>query len=280
MIWPSKKVLSAFILVGALVASIIIAFGKDKSSEAINFASDLVAGEKASIPPNPSWQNELDRTTANTEIIEGGVASTTETTTDLISKSLMANYLALKQSGNLDELSAQKLIEQSLFLINRGDKFDLNTKLNIIPDNGKQTIIQYGEDLGNVFRENKPNELKNEFEVITKSIEAKDKEQIEELVDIIIVYQMLENDLEKMSVPKTFAKAHLDLINSIKAIASSLTELREVFNDPVRGLAAIQLYSEGVGIFAQVRQAIISYIIKNEVVYKQGSGGFYLFYGI
>ena len=37
-----------------------------------------------------------------------------ETVTDTVSRSLMANYLALKQADQLDKESAQKLIDQAI----------------------------------------------------------------------------------------------------------------------------------------------------------------------
>jgi hypothetical protein len=214
MILPSKKVLSVFVVIAALVASIIIAFGRDKTSSAVNFASNLVAGDKVSIPENPSWQNELGVVGENQEQIQTESGTTTEeTTTDVISRTLIANYLALKQSDKLDNISAQELVDKTLEYIEKsGGEVVKITQLNIIPDNGKETMASYGENLGNILKSNKPKEVKKELEIIKK--------------------------------------------------------------------AAEQLYGEGATIFTQSIRATNSFIIKNNIVYKQNSGGYYLLYGI
>ncbi|KKQ77641.1 MAG: hypothetical protein A3A96_03175 [Candidatus Zambryskibacteria bacterium RIFCSPLOWO2_01_FULL_39_39] len=281
---PSKKVLSIFILTTALVGAIIIAFGRDKSSTAINFASNLVAGEKLNIPENPNWQNELGEVSQNTEGVQAKEevgAGGEETATDTISKTLISNYLALKQNGSLNQESAQKLVDQTANLASQlGGEVTLETKLNIISDGGKQTMIDYGENLGNILRNNKPQEVKNELEIISSAVSSRDPSKTEELNTIIAVYEKSAEDLIEMPVPQTFVKAHLDMVNGIIGMAIALKEMRTVFSDPIKSLSSMQLYKEGLTIFIQAKQATNVFIIKNNIVYKQGSGGYYLLYGI
>jgi len=284
VIMPSKKVLSIFILTTALVGAIIIAFGRDKSSTAINFASNLVAGEKLNIPENPNWQNELGEVSQNTEGVQAKEevgAGGEETATDTISKTLISNYLALKQNGSLNQESAQKLVDQTANLASQlGGEVTLETKLNIISDGGKQTMIDYGENLGNILRNNKPQEVKNELEIISSAVSSRDPSKTEELNTIIAVYEKSAEDLIEMPVPQTFVKAHLDMVNGIIGMAIALKEMRTVFSDPIKSLSSMQLYKEGLTIFIQAKQATNVFIIKNNIVYKQGSGGYYLLYGI
>src|SRR3989338_10099278 len=159
MILPSKKVLSILILTMALVASIILAFGRDKGSQAINFANNLVAGEKVALPENPNWQNELGGLSNNIKLEEGEESAEEKTVTDDVSISLMSNYLAMKQSGTLTQESAQKLIDQTLDYIDKiGGQVTKISQLKIVPNNGDLSIIEYGESLGNILINNKPNE--------------------------------------------------------------------------------------------------------------------------
>ncbi len=281
MILPSKKVLSLFILATALVTSIILAFGKEKSGTAINFASNLVAGDKISIPENPDWQNELGQITISGSDLIAKTGEGAQTTTDIVSTSIASNYLALKQSGALDQESAQKLIDQTIDFINQnGEKIVATSELNVISDNGLQTITEYGENLGTILRKNRPAIVKNEVEIITKALETNDQSKIEELQEIIIVYNNITNDLLKMKVPKTFVKAHLDMINGSKGITLALKKIQGVFGDPIQGLPTLQIYSQGANTLTKSLQATSSFIVENKVVYKQGSGGYYLLYGI
>lgn len=279
MILPSKKVLSILVITVALVVAIIITFGKDKSSQAINYASNLVAGEKVSIPENPNWQNELGVVGPLNK--QTDTESASATVTDTLSTTLMSNYLALQQSGKLDAVSTQKLIDQSVSLAGQLTNPTIsNTELNIISDNGKQTISDYGENLGNILKNNKPTQVLDESKIINDAITTKDSAKMNQLDPIIAVYEQLSSDLAEMPVPKTFVKAHLDLTNGIKEMAVALRQTKNIFNDPVMGLSAIQLYKQGSTLSVQAKQAIEEFINQNKIIYKQGSGGYYLLYGI
>lgn len=281
MIWPSKKVLSIFILTAGLVGAIIIAFGREKGSEAINFASNLVVGEKISIPENTGWQNELQNIGVATNSVQTTEATTTQTATDILAQSLMANYLSLKQSGTLDQTSAQKLVDQSVSLFDElQNQADFDIKLNLIPDNGRQTIADYGENLGMILKNNKPAQIINEVEIINEALNTKNEAGLSKLDSIITTYSKTANDLAKMPVPKTFEKAHLDIFRGIKAMAISLGQIKNMFDDPVTGLSALQIYTVGQNLYFQSMKATVDFINQNKVVYKQSSGGYYLLYGI
>jgi len=285
MILPSKKVLSVFVLTGALVAATIIAFGKDKAGAAINYASNLVAGEKVSVPENPNWQNELsDVAPLSDQTQSSDTASQNsgeENTTDTVSTALVSNYLALKQNGTLDQESAQKLIDQAAsYVENSSFKKITAAELNIIPDNGKQTIADYGENLGNILRNNRPKEVKNEMQIVGAAVSSEDSSKINELDGIIVIYEKIANELTKMPVPRTFVKAHLDMVNSTNGMISAFKMLKEVSSDPIKGLVALQLYQNSTITLSQAVNATVTFIKQNNIVYKQGSGGYYLFYGI
>ena len=66
---PSKRVLGVIIVVTALVTSIIIAFGKEKSSATIDLASNLIVGQKISIPENPNWKDEIGQLDGKTQTL-------------------------------------------------------------------------------------------------------------------------------------------------------------------------------------------------------------------
>jgi len=279
---PSKKVLSVLIVIMALVAAVMVAFGRDKSSEAINYASNLVAGEKIEIPENPNWQNELAVIPQNTNTAQAEEASAKEETiTDTVSKTFMANYLALKQSGTLDQTSAQKLIDQTVNYVGEsGGQTVKSAQLNVIADSGKVSMKYYGESLGNILKSNKPQTVKKEYEIVAQTLQSKDQSKINELDSIITVYNKIAGELTKMPVPKTFVKAHLDVTNKMAAMALALEETKTVLSDPIKGLLAIQSYQQNAAVFAKAIQAINTFLKINDIVYEQNTGGYYLLHGI
>ena len=279
---PSKKVLSVIIVVAALVIAVIVAFGRDKASSAINYTSTLVAGDKISIPENQNWKGEVGNITTGAEAPKEESGTTGETLTDVVSRSLVSNYLALKQSGTLDSDSAQKLVEQTISYVSETDQINQITQLNlnVIPDNGSQTMIAYGENLGSILKKDRPKEGKNELEILGTTINSGNQEKISELDSVIYTYEKIIRELIKMSVPKTFVKAHLDMTNGAIGIALSLREIKTVFSDPFRSLIAIQKYQESASVFVQAIRATSVFINKNNIIYEQGSGGYYLLYGL
>jgi hypothetical protein len=281
---PSKKVLSVFILVAALVVSIIVAFGRDKASSAINFTSNLVVGDKVLMPENPNWQNELGKVSASAAITKTEEStSTEETLTDVVSRTFMSNYLALKESGNLSSSSAQDLIDKTLEYIGHtetGGQAVQVSQLNVVADNGKQSVMDYGENLGMILKINKPKDPKEGLSIFSQAVQSNSPSKINELDGIIAVYQKVAGELVKMPVPKTFVKAHLDITNGVKGGIIALTEMKAVFSDPFKGLSAVQLYQNSVITFTQAFRATNDFLKQNNVVYKQGSGGYYLLYGL
>jgi len=278
---PSKKILSLLVIVGGLVVATIITFGKNTSGEAIQTIGNLFAGEKIKIPENILWQNELSKLQQEFEPIEIQNATTSNTMTDKISQSFMANYLSLKQSGTLDQTSAQTLIDQTLgFIEKSGGTAVTSLKLKIVPDKGKKSMIEYGERLGTLLRSNKPKNVQNELEIIQTAVTQKNKEKINDLDAVIATYKKIAEEMKNMPVPKTFVKAHTDMINGTIGMSLALKEMETVFDDPFRGLAGMQTYQESGSIFMQALQSTSLFIYQSQITYKQGSGGYYLLYGI
>jgi len=283
VILPSKKVLSIFVVAAALVASIIITFGRDKSSEIINIASNITAGDKVRIAENPNWQNELSGLNASMAAVKTGTSTAEETVTDTVSKTLMSNYLALKQSGKLDTTSAQKLVDQTVFYINQTSVQTAKiseSQLNVIADNGEQSIADYGENLGTIAKSKSQAEINKELSLITQIIQSGDQSKINELDNIIAGYKKIIDALTKMPVPKTFVKAHLDTVNGTIGMVTALEEMKGIPNDPIKGLAVLQLYQASTTTLSQAVNATVAFIKQNNITYKQGSGGYYLLYGI
>jgi hypothetical protein len=80
----------------------------DRSQVVVSFGlvaaiNTLVVGEKVALPENPNWQEDFGKATAGTinssiTLENSTSASSSQTLTDTVSRSLMANYLVLKQN--------------------------------------------------------------------------------------------------------------------------------------------------------------------------------------
>ncbi len=280
---PSKKIVSLLIIVAAFAFSIVIVFGKEKSGEAINSLGNIVVGQKIKVPEKTDWQSELENIgVSGQNLVQASEEddNTESNLTESVSINLFSNYLALKQAGTLDNVSAQDLVDKNI------DRIDYPlissvtaSNLKIIPDNGNITITQYGEDLGNILKKYKNESSGNEFEIILEAMNARDPQKLKEIDGAIVVYELLENDLKKMNVPKTFVKAHIDILKGINGTISGLQDVTDLFNDPLKGLSGLKIFQENSLLFVDVVQTT-SLFIKKNTTYKQGSGGYYLLNGI
>lgn len=280
-ILPSKKILSILIISIAFVASIIIAFGKNKTGKAINIASNIIAGETISLPENSDWQAELSKL-ENTKLLKN-VSSTTEKTTltDTVSQSFMSNYWAMRESGSLNKDSANKLIEQTVDFIDKNNtNLPLVSKLNISSKNDIEAMRQYGENLGTILKNSKPISYQNELEILVEAVKSRDDSKLKDLDNILLIYENLTDKLIKMRVPKIFLNSHIDMVNGLIAITTSIKDMRNAFGDPFKALSSMEAYQNGGILFKEAFVATRLFISKNNIDYKQGSGGYYLLNGI
>ena len=278
---PSRKILSLFILVFGIVASILITYNNNGATTIKNGVGNLVAGDKISIPDNPDWESEFKALSNNLNPIELASSTDTETYTDSISKSLMLNYLTLKNQGDLSQSSAQELVDTTInYIDSLGSNKLESVSLRIVPDNGKISLLEYGDKLGNILKVNKPKELENELKIIEAAVTTKDVAKLNDLDNVVITYEKIASEMAVMSVPKIFVKAHTDMVNGLRVMALGVKEMKAVFEDPFRGLAGMQTYQEGGRVFIEAYQATVLFMLQNKVNYKQGTGGYYLYYGI
>ncbi len=275
---PSKKALSVMVLVAGVSVASIITFGGKTAEKAIETVGEVVGGTNIKIPDNPNWKNDLElagNRLSGSEEVEG------DTVTDSLSRSLISNYISLKQGGQLDEETKEQLINQASDYVGTvGERNFSEVNLKIIKDNGLITVGGYGELLGRLLWSNTPAKPLNELGVISKAMQSGKQEDLKDLENIIYTYKKIESGLLNMSVPNTFVKSHTDLVIGIRGIIAGLEEMQHLFDDPIKSVVGLQLYQEGGVRFSNAMQATINYIKSSDYDYKQGSGGYYLINGL
>ena len=80
---------------------------------------------------------------------------------------------------------------------------------------------------------------------IVNNNEVTDKD-IEDLNLVAKMYKGTLEDTLSISVPKEFAKEHLDLINVYNALYHDVLGLTELINDPVKALIRVKRYQDDV----------------------------------
>lgn len=283
---PSKNILSLLIVVCALVFSIVIISGKGKSTEKIESLGNIVSGEKITIPQRSGWQDELDTIGDNTQATLLQETETEEDTsektyTDKVSETLLSNYLVLKQNGQISTPLAQDLVNQTQDFI-ESDTFKTfrRSQLTLLPDGDTKQMQEYGEVLGLFIKANKQNGFINELSVLQEAMVGGDMKKLSNLATVAKTYEKMSYNLMMMGVPVKFADAHLDMANSLKRVSVALADMANMEKDPILGLEGMKKYQDGAITFINAMRSTAEYLKSKNITYKQGSGGYYLFYGI
>lgn len=277
---PSKKVLSVFIISLSIVIFIILIFKKEELIKVVDFGNSLVSGESLTIPQNPDWQNQISSLEIQNKNLNT-TNSTSDNLTDTTTVSLMSNYLALKESGLLTEDSALRLIDETLNFIGTSGQSKTNSGFNLkIVSTTGISVFQYGENLGLILKNNNPINLRNGLAITSEAIESKDPQLVKDLSIVINESESLISKIREMDVPSIFEKNHRGMLEGLILISESLRDLQKVFTDPVVALNSLDRYVSGVNMFTSSGMGIFTFIKDSGIIYEQGSGGYFLLYGI
>lgn len=284
---PSRKIISIFIVAAALVVSIILGFGKNSSISAVREIANtglLSKGPEVKIPQNKNWLSDLSPLTLNPVEVSSLEASTTPNLTAQVSESLIANYLALRQGGDLNDTSAFELVNQAAaFTESAASSPKTYTTADILvsSDNSQAAIRQYGNDLGNAFKINKPTQVKNELAIFYEIMQTKNRTKIAELKEVASVYKNLTSSLKKIKIPSGYINTHLEMLNNLNKIANSIGDMTMIFEDPLLALQGLGNYKEGyIGSITTMTKILLQILKEDNILYKQGESGYYLYYGI
>lgn len=282
---PSRKIISMLVVTVALVISIVIVAGERKSKQTIGSLGNIVSGSKVTIPERNSWQDELDTVSDNAQvnIVENKVAEedTQTSYTDKVSKTLISNYLVLKQNNQVSVASAQNLVDQTQELVEKEDfKTFRRSQLSLLPDSDTKQMQEYGEVLGSFIKANKKNGFTNELSVLQEAMVGGNIKELSRLEEVAKTYEKMSYNLMMMGVPLRFADAHLDMANGLRRVSFALLDMASIEKDPVLGLEGMKRYQEGAITFITAMRSTAEYLMSKGITYKQGSGGYYLFYGI
>ncbi|HEY4515956.1 MAG TPA: hypothetical protein VJH67_02085 [Candidatus Paceibacterota bacterium] len=281
---PSRKVISLFIVCVALVVSIIIASGiKSPSTIALNTGL-LSKGPEINLPQNTNWEGDVSALSLAEVNVSEIQKSSTGNTTDAIAESLMSNYLALRQNGELNNGSVQKLIDQaSDFSDDTGATKKTYSSKDIVVsvDNSKEATKEYGTALGNILKINNSSQKgRAELQAFRELTSTKDISKGKELKIIGEDYKKIAQSFAKIKVPSSYVESHLIFINSIEGLGGAVNDMAKVLEDPIKGLSGIGIYQSNLSIMLLEMNRIRVKILKDGVVYKQGERGYYLYYGI
>ncbi|MEW5907747.1 MAG: hypothetical protein AB1643_01000 [Patescibacteria group bacterium] len=193
--------------------------------------------------------------------------------TESLARSLLSSYFLLKQEGNWNEETQQKLVDAALKTITQDDfknEYSL-ANIKIIKDNSTQNLKNYGNEIVETMNRDSINITENELTVLNR-ITTK-KEPVEEFDVFIDSYNKIINDLLKLAAPSDIAELHLNLINNFFKIRTSVEKMKQINNDPLAGYAGLNLYTTAAKEIYSTKRAIADFFKNRGIVFTENEPG-------
>jgi len=199
-----------------------------------------------------------------------------ENKTRNLAESFISQYLSLSNSGaNLSGTGAQNFANNiaNLNLVG-GTKLSAKYLITDITISTDKNLREYGNELGNVFNENRISGDPLQF--LAHGLDYEDPKDFEELGNMSKVYGNIEILMKKMVVPDKARNLHLDLLNNMTNLKNTLNLISKTLEDPVSGMIGISNYRP----LSEELVALISYYKKllqaEGINYSSEEGGYIL----
>ncbi|MEK7575908.1 MAG: hypothetical protein AAB491_02370, partial [Patescibacteria group bacterium] len=162
-------------------------------------------------------------------------------------------YIKLKEEaggGKLSESTQEELTNNFLDIFEEEiiDKYK-ESDVKISNDDTKEAIKKYGNELGSTVDKYRIQE--NEIEIFQRIIQEMKEENtpndqrantLSKLGSIADLYSSAAKDMLKISIPASFKKEHLDLMNNFENLAVSLKDMQMAYDDPIVTLRGLYNY--------------------------------------
>lgn len=219
-------------------------------------------------------KNEL--TGAQTSQTNNSAAKASEpaTKTDEISRNLFSEYLALKQSGGLNQTSVQNLINRTVSQINSGDAtlYSLSN-IKTIPDSDSVGAKIYGNSLAAIRQKYKNLYRQQPIVIIGNSINFEDEASLESVRRAANLYKLEAEELLKLFVPQSLAVTHLNLVNNYISSSEGLRGLADLGTDPIRAIAGIQGHTGAASAEPAILFSISEFFLVRGIVFSPSEPG-------
>jgi hypothetical protein len=162
-------------------------------------------------------------------------------------------YIKLKEQegeAKLSESAQEELASRFMDIFEEEiiDKYK-ESDIKISNDDTKEAIKKYGNELGSTVDKYKIQE--NEIEIFKRIIQEMKEENtpndqrastLSKLGSIADLYSSAAKDMLKISVPVSFKKEHLNLMNNFENLAVSLKDMQMAYDDPIVTLRGLYNY--------------------------------------
>jgi len=200
------------------------------------------------------------------------------TLTGRFAERFLENIIRTGAGEPLTEEGKAKVVSESLGTLAAQTRERLYTRADIksTAENDVAALHTYGNRLGATLMENSV-DSENELVIFNRAVKENNVEKLAALRPIEEVYANMISDLRALDTPSSFAKQHVDLINTIAMVKADIVAMQRVFSDPLSTLMRVKRYQgDAAGVYYAIHN-IRATLEKSGIAYASDEPGIFLF---
>ncbi len=209
----------------------------------IRFNDSVARSVGLSVESSRNQQNFAVGNT-NTEYVSPDSLNSGLNQTDEISKKLLAQFLDLKQSGNLNENTTKSLVESISSQIKIvPPKIYTAVDIKIIPNQTKEDIKNYANSFWTIKTKYKNLFIQRKSPERDPALDFAGSLLTKDILIAANLYTQMGEEVSKLTVPASLVDLHLKLVNNYIASGVSLKQLENSETDPISTIAGLNNFS-------------------------------------
>ncbi|OHA15458.1 MAG: hypothetical protein A3G52_00570 [Candidatus Taylorbacteria bacterium RIFCSPLOWO2_12_FULL_43_20] len=227
--------------------------------------------------------DNIQETSAEEQNVETDTAPIdTLAPTDKLGRELFIQYLTLKQSGVVfDEENINKFITELVKSNTETMEYEVYAEQDIrIGASGDDVAKKrYGNELAGAISKNSA-KTENELIIFSRFGETGNKEFLSGLNPIISSYKAIIRDTLALSVPLDAKEKHLNYLNALSIVESSLENMSEATNDPFIIYLAFERHLDAANILKESLADLKSYFTAAKIEFSTDEAGYRFTHGL
>lgn len=190
---------------------------------------------------------------------------------------LLSEYLTAQEGrDSLTEEERQRIAEDVAEQVRQKNAWEPPYVLGDLPltEDSPAVYRAYGNALGTIFARYEKNALESEIVVMKRAFASRDRTELAKILVNADAYRSIAEDLSRVSVPRSLADIHIRFLNGYAGIAYSLTETEVVFEDSLRGMTGIKLYSDQLDAIVLATIDLRSFFSSHQITFSEAEPGF------
>ena len=230
----------------------------DSDKDGTTDSKEIEAGRDPSIAgPDDRLEKTRGISESSVKSFSASVSSDPNNISNKVSHDLFAKFMALQNSGNLDEDSQAQVINDVITNIDPGSippRYSL-TDVRVV-DTNTASLRAYGNQVAEA--------VLNLGKTITPN--SSNKDSLSQYVKTI-------ESLRAMNTPSTLGLNHLQILNNFNATYQMLTLLAEYEKDPIKGLVALKSIQTNNKNSVALFETIASELKNSDIIFDKTEAG-------